>query len=98
MPLVPEPCSKETLLAILDDVRFHVEQDDSFEGFVEYTFPWAEEMGDPETDDRDEIDFRVKASYRIGNTMGQGGMRIIGKMQAEMRVPPRPDSAAEEDR
>ena len=79
MAQVPEPVSKETLLAVLDDIRAHVEADDSWEGYVEYTMPWNEEMGDRETDGK-EIDFRLKAGYRTGNTMGQGGFRMIGKV------------------
>jgi hypothetical protein len=109
MPTLPEPCSKETLLAVLDDIRFHVEQDDSYEGFVEYLMPYPEpcpecrkiESGVPdpdcevcggkgEVDYPDGVDFLLRASYRVGNTMGQGGMRIIGRMQADMKVPPAP--------
>jgi hypothetical protein len=80
MSTIPEPCSKETLLMLLDDIRAHVEADDSFEGFVEYTMPWSEEIGDPMTDGPD-TNFRVRASYRIGNSQGQGGMRMIGKIE-----------------
>ena len=80
MAQVPEPVSKETLLAVLDDIRHHVEAGDSWEGYVEYTMPWNEEMGDRETDGK-EIDFRLKAGYRIGNLQGQGGFRMIGKVE-----------------
>ena len=75
----PVPCSKETLLALLDDIRHHVEHDDSFEGYLEYGFPWSTEIGDAETDGED-VQFRVKAGYRIGNSMGQGGFRTVGKL------------------
>jgi len=70
---VPEPVSKATLLAVLDDIRAHVEANDSFEGYLEYAMP---EMDDPA-----EVDFRLKAGYRIGNLQGQGGFRMIGKIE-----------------
>lgn len=60
--------SKEQLLAILDDIRARVAEGDSFEGSIEYLMP--EPLGL-------EGDFAVVASYRIGNTMGQGGLRLI---------------------
>jgi hypothetical protein len=74
MAQVPEPVSKATLLAVLDDIRAHVEEGDSFEGYLEYAMP---EMDD----DPDEVDFRLKAGYRIGNLQGQGGFRMIGKVE-----------------
>lgn len=40
------------------------------------------DMGDPVTDP-DGPGFRVRASYRIGNSMGQGGLRMIGEWQDE---------------
>ena len=70
---VPEPVSKATLLAVLDDIRAHVEANDSFEGYLEYAMP--------EMDDSAEVDFRLKAGYRIGNLQGQGGFRMIGKIE-----------------
>lgn len=79
MPAIPEPMTKQTLLTLLDDIRAHVEADDSFEGFIEYLMPWSEEIGDPVTDG-DDVAFRVRASYRIGNSNGQGGMRMIGRL------------------
>jgi hypothetical protein len=80
MAQIPAACSKETLLALLDDIRHHVEHDDSFEGYLQYTMPWAAEMGDPETDGP-EVRFRVTAGYRIGNRQGQGGFRTIGTIE-----------------
>jgi hypothetical protein len=61
----PKIVTKEQLIAILQDMISHIQQDDSFGGCVEY------EAG--EEDDN----FGVVASYRIGNSEGQGGMRII---------------------
>jgi len=60
--------TKDELLAIIDDIRARVRHDDSFEGFLNYLMP--EENDDPSG-------FRVEARYRIGNSMGQGGMRMI---------------------
>ena len=81
MPNVPQPCSKETLLALIDDMRHHIENDDSWEGYLEYTLPWTEELGDPETDG-DDVAFRVKAGYRVGNLEGgQGFFRMVGKVE-----------------
>jgi hypothetical protein len=31
--------------------------------------------------DGPDTNFRVRASYRIGNSQGQGGMRMIGKIE-----------------
>lgn len=69
--MIPKYLTKDELLAVLDDLRAHIEANDSFEGSFEYTFP---EQGDPSGDG-----FRVRASYRIGNSMGQGGMRMVGE-------------------
>ena len=69
----PVPVSRDTLLALLDDIRHHVEHGDSFEGSLEYLMP---EPGDP-----DDVEFRLRAAYRIGNLQGQGGMRLIGSME-----------------
>lgn len=78
--MMPVYMSKDDLLAVLDDVRAQVAADDSFEGSLSYEFPWHTEMGDP-ADDPTGPGFRVRASYRIGNSMGQGGMRIAGEMR-----------------
>lgn len=38
--------------------------------------------GDPQTTaDGQRTDFMVRASYRVGNSMGQGGMRLIGVIE-----------------
>lgn len=79
MPNVPVFLTRAELIEVLDDIRRRVEAGDSWEGHLEYLLPWSEEMGDPETDEGD--GFRVRAGWRVGNLMGQGGMRIIGKME-----------------
>jgi len=75
--LTPIYLTKEQLLHIIDDIRSHVEANDSFEGSLEYGFPWDAAMGDPATDE-DKSGFRVCAAYRTGNSEGQGGMRLVG--------------------
>jgi hypothetical protein len=72
--------TKDEFLSLLDDVRRHVEADDSYEGHLEYTFPWSAEVGDPETDPPGP-GFRVRAGYRVGNLMGQGGFVMVGKVE-----------------
>lgn len=56
--------SKEQLLAALEDMIERVHADDSFEGRIEYHL-------------RDDGAFNVEAFWRIGNSEGQGGARII---------------------
>lgn len=61
-------------------MRARVAAGDSWEGLIQYGFPWLEEMGDPSTDaDRD--GFRVEARYRVGNLQGQGGMVMVGEVE-----------------
>jgi hypothetical protein len=64
--------SKDELLEILDDIRAVVAADDSFEGSIEYLMP--EPLGL-------EGDFAVRASYRVGNSMGQGGVSLVGEVE-----------------
>lgn len=68
-----QPVTKAELLQVLDDIRTSVAADDSFEGFLNYLMPY---------DNNDEIiegaDFVLEARYRVGNSAGQGGMRMIG--------------------
>ena len=66
------PMSKNELVAVLDDIVAHVKSGDSFEGFLNYLMPDVEEM-------EKGVEFVVEARYRIGNLMGQGGMRIYGE-------------------
>jgi len=66
----PAIISHDELLAVLDDIRLRVAAGDSFEGSIEWMIP-----EDPSAGPRD---FAVRASYRVGNLQGQGGMRMIG--------------------
>ncbi|MFF8829280.1 hypothetical protein [Streptomyces sp. NPDC015131] len=60
--------SREELLSLLDDIRDRVATGDSFEGHIRYL------IAEPGS----QHPFDVAALYRIGNSMGQGGARIIG--------------------
>lgn len=66
------------LADILDDMAQRVRNGDSFEGSIEYLMP---EPGTPEAEDYDNV--AVVGSYRIGNSTGQGGYRMISAIQAE---------------
>jgi len=67
-----KPMSKDELLAVLDDMRAAVARNESFEGSIEYLMPGPLDI---ETNK----EFAVMASYRVGNSMGQGGVRLIGE-------------------
>jgi hypothetical protein len=74
MAIKPVHMSYELLAGILRDIAERVESGDSYEGHISYLIP--EGGGGPD-------DVLVEAAYRVGNTMGQGGMRIIGDPYAE---------------
>ena len=60
-----------------------LEAGDSFEGSIEYVMPdvpdWAM-RGDPRPDDFVPVDVLMRCSYRVGNSQGQGGLRIVGSI------------------
>ena len=58
------------LLAVLQNIAFCIEAGDSFEG--NFTYSCMEEG-------LEQDEWEVSATYRIGNSMGQGGMRIINR-------------------
>jgi hypothetical protein len=70
--LTPKPMTKSELLALIDEVRELIVNDDSWEGLINWLMP------DPAQGDDDGVDFRVEARYRIGNSQGQGGIQIVG--------------------
>lgn len=70
----PVPMSKDGLLATLYDILQGVDSGDTLEGSIEFLLPHP--PGDPE-----DADFMVRASYRIGNTLGQGGVRMVGEIE-----------------
>jgi hypothetical protein len=57
--------SKGQFIVILHELIESVEADDSMEGSLAYQ--WGEEAGT----------YRVQAALRVGNSMGQGGMRLL---------------------
>lgn len=68
---LPVPSTYPAVAALLRNMADLVEAGDSFEGSIEYGLP--DVPGDP-----DEV--MVRASFRIGNSMGQGGVRIVGTL------------------
>jgi hypothetical protein len=77
MKSAPVLMSHADLLAVLDDIRARVAAGDSFEGSLEYAIPDEPTEG---------IHYAVRAGYRIGNSQGQGGFRLIAR-----EVPTAPD-------
>ncbi|MFZ2240074.1 MAG: hypothetical protein WAV90_11075 [Gordonia amarae] len=75
---LPSYLTVDEFLAVLDDIRARVAVGDSLEGSLSWEFPWSAGMGYPVTDPVGP-GFRVRASYRIGNTQGQGGYRMLGE-------------------
>lgn len=71
----PVPVGKGVLLGTLRDMIDAIERDDSFGGTITY-----EALPERHT-------FEVMAFFRIGNSEGQGGSRILGGMVEE---PPKP--------
>lgn len=63
--------SKGDLVAHLTTILDGVKTGDTLEGSIEFLLPFPP-AGDPE-----DADFMVRGSYRIGNRMGQGGVRLI---------------------
>jgi hypothetical protein len=78
----PAPATKAEMIEVLEDVLGAVRDDDSFEGFLQWSMP----IDDPATEERARADkrwadaeFGLMARYRIGNSMGQGGLRVFTK-------------------
>jgi NTP pyrophosphatase (non-canonical NTP hydrolase) len=70
---------REELADILDDMAARVRAGDSLEGSIEYL------LADPDADHP----HQVRAAYRVGNRMGQGGMVLIGQEET-----PNPESSS----
>lgn len=75
--LIPEPMTADQFVAVLEDVLDRVRTGDSFEGNLQYLMPIPD---DGQPDFPAEIAFLVSGSYRVGNSQGQGGMRMIGSI------------------
>lgn len=69
--------SREELADILDDMAARVREGDSLEGHIEYLLaqPGAAHPYD------------VRAAYRVGNRLGQGGMILLGQEGLGRRCP-----------
>lgn len=66
----PVKQSKESLIAVLEDILARIKADDSFEGSLSYT---AMDEGLARGE------FNVLANWRVGNSEGQGGCVMIGE-------------------
>jgi len=79
----PIESTYDEVAALLRDMSERVALGDSFEGSIEYSMPdvpeWAQ-RGEPKPDGWRDPDVLVRAVYRIGNTQGQGGVRIVGSI------------------
>jgi hypothetical protein len=65
----PKLLNKQQLLAVLQSITQSVVANDSFEGSLHYTC-MVEGCASGE--------FMVSASWRVGNSLGQGGCNIVG--------------------
>jgi hypothetical protein len=68
----PKPVNMDAnvLADVIADIHERIPAGDSFEGHIEWMLP--------EDDNAPPRSFDVTAMYRVGNTMGQGSMRMIG--------------------
>lgn len=67
-----EPMTQRDMEALFADLLTRVTAGDSWEGYINWLLP---EEGAPAG-----TVAMVHARYRVGNTAGQGGMRVIGGM------------------
>jgi len=66
----PINMSKEDFIQVLKDILQTIENDDSYEGNLTWLMPEEENAEHP---------FDIIATYRIGNSVGQGSTRMIGE-------------------
>jgi hypothetical protein len=66
----PLTLSKDEFVAVLTDLLAWVQQDDSMEGSLAYE--WGDQPGE----------YRVAGVLRMGNSMGQGGVRLLQEQAA----------------
>jgi hypothetical protein len=82
----PIPTTYAYVAAVLREMAACVEAGDSFEGSIEYLLPDVPDhvmRGEPKPDDYEEVEVLMRCAYRVGNSMGQGGMRIFGSINVE---------------
>ena len=65
----PKQQTKQQLIAALRSIAQSIEENDSFEGSIEYTITGRNA-------------FDVQAFWRVGNSEGQGGSIMIGDTSA----------------
>lgn len=83
----PVTMTRGELMSVLDDIRSRVDTGDSFEGNLTYAIP-EDESAPPDS-------FDVVAMYRVGNSQGQGGMRMLGDWSGvDEYAAPAPEKAA----
>lgn len=70
--LIPVKMSYTDLADLLSSMASLIRSGRSFDGFIEYQLP------DPTETSTLTTEVMVRGSYRIGNSDGQGGVRIIG--------------------
>jgi len=80
MSLVPVPMTQAELVEVLEDILSLVKEGDSYEGNISWQMP---NMGPGIPDPPREVYAEVKAVYRMGNSMGQGGVRMVGDVVAD---------------
>ena len=66
--------TRDDLAALLDDIKARVLAGDSWEGRISYTAMDEDLLSE---------EVRVEGCYRIGNTEGQGGIRMIASDRPE---------------
>ena len=63
--------SKDDLINVVKDILSSIEADDSFEGSLNYSCMHPAVNGQ---------EFEVGATYRVGNSEGQGGMVVLDNL------------------
>lgn len=80
---LPIATTYEGVADVLRNMADHVAAGDSFEGSIEYQMPdvpdWAQ-RGEPKPDGWVDDEVLMRCSYRVGNSQGQGGVRIVGSI------------------
>src|SRR4051794_117312 len=69
---VPAPCTQAELVSVLEDALERVRAGDSWEGTITWVMPTDEAW-------LQISEFGLIARYRIGNSLGQGGLRAFSK-------------------
>ena len=70
--------SKDELIEVVKGILSSIEADDSFEGSLNYSCMHPAVTGS---------EFEVGAMFRVGNSMGQGGMVVIDNLPEDEGLP-----------